>query len=118
MPSGADVDEIVVAVTVKREVAAMNESMMPSGSNDEELVLEVAVERHEAAMKTTQLICAGVDDDALVVIVDVAREEVAVVVSAVVTVVGKSWLEDWKTDVLYLIRSSRELVIEKEEEGE
>ena len=53
MPSGADVDEIVVAVTVKREVAAMNESMMPSGSNDEELVLEVAVERHEAAMKTT-----------------------------------------------------------------
>ena len=32
--------------------------------------------------------------------------------------VGKSWLEDWKTDVLYLIRSSRELVIEKEEEGE
>ena len=32
--------------------------------------------------------------------------------------VGKSWLEDRKTDVLYLIRSSRELVIEKEEEGE
>ena len=30
-------------------------------------------------------------------------------------VVGKSWLEDRKTDVLYLIRSSGELVIEKEE---
>ena len=32
--------------------------------------------------------------------------------------VGKSWLEDRNTDVLYLIRSSRELVIEKGKEGE
>ena len=35
-----------------------------------------------------------------------------------VFVVGKWWLEDQKTDGLQLIRSSRELVIEKEEEGE
>ena len=31
----------------------------------------------------------------------------------VATPVGKSWLEDQKTDVLYLIRSSRELVVER-----
>ena len=54
---------------------------MPSGGHDEKLVLELAVERDEAAMKTW-LMCAGVDDDALVVIVD-AEREVAVVVAAV-----------------------------------
>ena len=42
MRSGADVDELVVVVTLKHEEAMVNKSLMPSGGNDEELVLDVA----------------------------------------------------------------------------
>ena len=41
MSSEADVDELVVVVTVEREEAVVNKSLTPSGGNDEELVLDV-----------------------------------------------------------------------------
>ena len=50
MPSEADVDELVVVVTLEREETVVNKSLMPSGGNDEELVPDVAVEREEVAM--------------------------------------------------------------------
>ena len=37
MTSGVDVDELVTAVVVEREVAVANESLMSSGCNDEKL---------------------------------------------------------------------------------
>ena len=42
MTSKADVDERIVVVTVQREEAVVNKSLMPPGDNDEELVLDAA----------------------------------------------------------------------------
>ena len=59
MSSEADVCELVV-VTVEREEAVVNTSLMPSGGNDEELVLDVAVEeRDEAAMTVAIEVAVG-----------------------------------------------------------
>ena len=75
MSSEADV-ELVVVVSVEREEAVVNMSLMPSGGNDEELVLDIAVEeRDEAAMTVSvevavgenaslQLVVDSTDDDA------------------------------------------------------
>ena len=42
MTSKADVDERIVVVTVQREEAVVNKSLMPPGDNDEEQVLDAA----------------------------------------------------------------------------
>ena len=49
----------VVVVTVEREEAMVNKSLMPSGDDDGEPVLDVAVERDEAAMIVSVEITVG-----------------------------------------------------------
>ena len=60
MLSEVDVDELVsVVVTVQRQEAVANKSLMPSEGNDEEPVLDVAVERDEAAMIDSVEVAVG-----------------------------------------------------------
>ena len=60
MFSEADIDELVPVVTVGREEAVVNKSLMPSGGNDEELVLDIAVEeRDEAATAVSVEVAVG-----------------------------------------------------------
>ena len=60
MLSEVDVDELVsVVVTVQRQEAVVNKSLMPSEGNDEEPVLDVAVERDEAAMIVSVEVVVG-----------------------------------------------------------
>ena len=60
MLSEVDVDELVsVVVTVQRQEAVVNKSLMPSEGNDEEPVLDVAVERDEAAMLDSVEVAVG-----------------------------------------------------------
>ena len=60
MLSEVDVDELVsVVVTVQRQEAVVNKSLMPSEGNDEEPVLDVAVERDEAAMIDSVEVAVG-----------------------------------------------------------
>ena len=59
MSSEADVDDLVVVVTVDREEAEVTKSLMLSGGNYEERILEVAVERDEAAMTVSVEVAVG-----------------------------------------------------------
>ena len=70
MLSEVDVDELVsVVVTVQRQEAVVNKSLMPSEGNDEEPVLDVAVERDEAAMIDSVEVAVG-ENASLQLVVD------------------------------------------------
>ena len=71
----------VVVVTVEREEAVVNKSLMPSRGKDEELVLDVAVERDEAVVNKLFMPSGG-NDDELVIDVAVERDEAVMIVSA------------------------------------
>ena len=57
--SEAGGDERLTVVSVQREKAVVNKSLIPSGGNDDELVLDVAVELDEAAMTVSVEVAVG-----------------------------------------------------------